>query len=539
MTEDPKFSPQRSAAIRQLLIDNVEAEPRRRRRHLRTLLAGLIITSVVASGTTALALNRDSLFGEPTPSATETGVVPTTTAPSVSPPTQAPEKPAPISVASSPIVPHDIDTASGGPGWSLRLPGLGEPGKLVGDIDISEDYALITVAPEHGADLTAESLPASTSSFSLTLVNTRTGEQVWSRDWHWDLGPGVASAETRALVLGKSGRVLVVTTGSENGPREVLDLTTGTAVAAFQPAGTGETLTQVYTAPGDSGDVYATFSQRGPQGDSLPYFLIKRFDPAQPSDPQWSTRIDAQWLSTDGDAANDFGYTRVTYSTTDSAPSLNGVLDLSTGEFSPRSEPFVYYPFTGYTIRTNPGAAGGPTILTGLDADGNAIWTRTEPGLAQLNEVLTSDAVPGSARWATAGTGQFLVVSADGLTLVDGPTGTTVWQAQLADWELEYPSVPLRLEAQGDTLTVTSFGSGTTSSRVDLATGARLAPAPWDISYAVSGVDNVYRSADGRVSAIEKISGNVLWTTELAADSLFYAGGRLVASSGDSLRSVG
>lgn len=538
MTETPKFDPQRSAAIRHLLIENVEAEPKRRTSHLRALLAGLIITGVVASGSTALALNRDSLFGAPAPSTgVEVSTPPTPTASVTTPPAQETESPARISVATAPIVPQDIATQPTGPTWSLQPPGLGEPGKLVGSIDISEDYALISVAPEHGADLTSESLPASTSSLSVTLVNTRTGDQVWSREWHWDLEAGVSSADARALVLGTSGRVLVVTTGSENGPREVLDLSTGTAVAAFQPAEPGETLKKVSVVPGDSGDVYATLAQRDDQGDVLPYSLVKRFDPANTTDAQWVTRIDAAGVNV-GDSGNDIGYAKVTYYAGDPQQSGNGVLDLATGAFVARPEPFEYYPFTGYTIRSNPDEAGGSSTLTGLDDDGNTLWTRTETGLAQVDEVLTSAAIPGSPRWSTVGTGQFVVVSANGVALVDGLTGSTIWQAALADWKLEYPSVPLRFEAQGDVLTVTNFG-GSPSSLVDLTTGAWMGFSPWDISYETSGAEYAYRSIDGQVSAIDKISGEVIWTTDLAADSLFFAGGRLVATEGNTLRSVG
>ena len=544
MTDNPKFSPERSAAIRRLLIENVEAEPRRRTSHLRALLTGLIITGIVASGSTALALNRDSLFGAPTPLAsTSIAHSPAASATASAQPMPVATGPSPVPVATSPILRTDVDSVPTSPGWSLPVAELGNPAEGAAILSISQDYSLISVSPEEGARLSDDADAALSSSFSLTLVNTRTGEQVWSRDWTWDLEPGVTSSQTRPLVLGSSGRVLVMTTGSENGPREVIDLTNGTDSASFQPAGPGEVLDRVYVPPGDSGDVYALFAQRDDQGTTLPYFVIRRFDPLQTDNVRWSTRVDATDLYIEGDHGNGLAYAKVTYYTSgyvaDGTQSLNGVLDLTTGEFSPRPEPFIYHHFTGYAVRTTGGAAGSPTTLTGLDDDGNSLWTRTEVGVHQLVEVLTSATAPVTAGSAMVGNGDFVFVSADGVTLVEGSSGATLWHVALADVKLEQPSEVIRLEARGDSMTLTSFGGRGTSSIIDLKTGAWLGDSPWNINYDTSGDAYAYRLADGQLSAIDKTTGEVVWTTASSADYVYFAGGHLVAVEGRTLTSVG
>jgi len=137
------------------------------------------------------------------------------------------------------------------------------------------------------------------------------------------------------------------------------------------------------------------------------------------------------------------------------------------------------------------------------------------------------------------GNGDFVFVSADGVTLVEGSSGATLWHVALADVKLEQPSEVIRLEARGDSMTLTSFGGRGTSSIIDLKTGAWLGDSPWNINYDTSGDAYAYRLADGQLSAIDKTTGEVVWTTASSADYVYFAGGHLVAVEGRTLTSVG
>lgn len=538
MTDNPRFSPQRSAAIRQLLIENVEAEPKRRSRHLRALLAGLVITGVVASGSTALALNRDALFSAPTPLTESPSNAPVPTASPTSAPEPAPPGTTPIAVGGSPILSRDVTSPPTSPNWSMSISDLGEAGGLPSVQNIADGYALVSVRPEHSPQASHDAEAPTQTSFSLSLIDTRSGIKVWGREWQWSVSPGHDSSFPAASALGSSGRILVLNDGDTSGPHEVLDLPTGTTIAPFDPAADNEILEHVTRTHDASGDVLATFGVVDAEGNRAPFSFIRRLSPGQSPDPVWSTRIDGSNVIVD-EVLNGLGYSKLFYFPPGATTGLAGVLDLATGVYSPRDTSFDYNFFTGYTIRMNSSDPEGfSSSLTGLGDNGDVIWTGTDDQVRGVSQVQTAAYQAGDYSWSRIGTGQFIRATDGQFSLVDGLTGTTVWNASAADWGIEFSSVPIGVGTDGEALLVTSLEGDPISLRVDPATGENLGEAPW-LSTGLQSEHAVYNVGDGTISATDIRTGNSLWSIDSAATGLFFAGGYLVATDGNTLWSVG
>lgn len=539
MTDNPNFSPERSAAIRQLLIENVEAEPRRRTSHLRALLTGLIITGIVASGSTALALNRDSLFGvQPVISTPSTSEAPTPTGSPVPTVPPAPLPSAPIAVATTSIAPRDIEAQPSGAGWILELPHLGQPEMVPTILNISDDYALVSVRPENARDGTNDPSGTPPTSLSLSLVDTKNGTAVWTREWQWAVSANNFSSSATATVLGASGRLLVANSNDTSGPHEVVELATGTTIAEFEPAMENEVLESVDSIRDDSGDVLATFGTRDEQGAPLPLSYVKRLDPTDPANPVWSTPIEGTRVVA-GPLLNGLGYSKMIYSQPDAGPVVAGVLDLATGNFAARTNTFDYALFTGYTVRTEASDAEGySSRLTGLDDNGNVVWSGMDDQVRGVAEVLTPTYQPGRASWQLAGSGQFIQATDGQFSLVDGLTGESKWTVDSTDWGIELSSMPIRVVSDGQTLSISGVGSEAVSIRVDPESGENLGRAPW-ISNALRGMHVAYSRLDGKITATDVPTGTPLWAIDSDADGLFFAGGRLVTFEGNTIRSVG
>lgn len=543
MTENPKFSPQRSAAIRQLLIENVEAEPRRHGRHLRALLAGLVVTGIVASGTAALALNRDSLFGAPLPGATATSSATAKTAAPSPTPTATQPGAAPITVGTAPIAPHDVVSPPTGAGWSLQLPA--PSGTCLADTaatNVSDGLALVTVGPDFVDDTaTPDGCNPDQDGLSVSLVNTQSGELVWSREWSWTTEPEQQTRnKARAIVLDDSNRIVVSSRRDLAGPNEIIDLATGATVAAFTPDEEGETVTAMYAVPGDSGDVYAIFEDIDADGNPLPHVDLRRFDPLNPTEIVWSTPLDADDINLDT-PQNRLTYSMVQYLAPGSTSYTFALLDLSTGELSPRDQLTSYRYFTGYSIRPSSldTPSGTPVTLTGLNDSGEQIWTRTEPFGSNTVEAMTVDAEPGARASTRVGNGQFLIANSQAVTLVDGATGQTIWTANPPACGLRDGYQPLDASLSSDRGAIT-LDSSEGSCRFDAATGAQLADAsiPWNM-FRAYGESLVYVVTDGTGTAYDAGSGEAIWTTATSSYNWLYAGGYLVAFDGTTLRSIG
>jgi hypothetical protein len=228
------FTPERSAAIRQLLIDTVAEEPRRRKR-LQILLTSVLsgVALVLAGGTAALALSGVIHLGggdtppAPVPTPTQT-VTPTPT------PTPTPTE-RPIAVQGSLITPRDVTTPPSRPAWSLDLPGSGDPCEQYTTIDIADGLALFQTGAVEVGD--GGGCDAEHQNVSLSLVDTVVGKALWSRQWAWTVPAGKAYGGTHVstLVLGTSGHVLVYTGDQSGGPHEVVALTDGRMLGSFDP----------------------------------------------------------------------------------------------------------------------------------------------------------------------------------------------------------------------------------------------------------------------------------------------------------------
>ncbi|MFF1875567.1 hypothetical protein ACFVXD_42725, partial [Kitasatospora herbaricolor] len=253
MTAQSAFDPARSAAIRELLIQTVDDGASRPSRRAFAVVAALTgVALALAGGTAALALSGVLRFDapEPAPAPPSVSVTPT---PSPTPtPTPTPTE-RPIAVQTAPIARHDVDSIPPSPSWTLTLPGADDPCVQHGVYDIAEGLALFKVGAQVVGD-SEEGCDLSNEHVSLSLVNTSTGEVIWSRTWTWAAPP---TADVDVDVLGTSGRVLVVDERLSGGPHDVIDLTTGRTVGEFQ-AELRDVLVDVVPVPGDSGDVLVT-----------------------------------------------------------------------------------------------------------------------------------------------------------------------------------------------------------------------------------------------------------------------------------------
>jgi hypothetical protein len=379
---------------------------------------------------------------------------------------------------------------------------------------------------------------------SLTLVDTHAGEIIWSRDWQWTPGPNEQRLPVQTTVLGASGRILVDSYRESEGPSEVLDLATGDSIAAFEPSTSTEIVTSVNPIPDGSGDVYATFEELGADGGILPYSTVKRLDPANATEPIWSTRLD----STDVHASavqNTLGYTRLTSWVEGAADvELYGVLDLSTGEYSPRSQPFEYDFFTGVTVRSEQADPSAMTHgYTALDDEGNPLWERTEPSGSQLMEVVTAAATPGRTSLDQTGNSQLVLVSGDGAELIDGVTGATMWKTATTDCGFTSNGTggdAARESADDGSITVVEYGDTIRSCRVDASGAVPVENASFSVQARYDyGTSSRYQLVDGRLTAVDMASGDTVWAIDSAANGVLFAGGYLVTKEGATLRSVG
>ncbi|TIH33559.1 hypothetical protein [Subtercola vilae] len=127
MSKDDRFDPQRRSEIRQLLIETVNATPRRRRnRHIILTVAVIVVAGLTATGTAAVALNGAALFGQPAPvTAAPAATVTPPPTPHTPQPTAAPTTTAPVDTKPHISTPTTRFTApSWGAGVTTKLTGL-------------------------------------------------------------------------------------------------------------------------------------------------------------------------------------------------------------------------------------------------------------------------------------------------------------------------------------------------------------------------------------------------------------------------------
>lgn len=535
MTIQPSFDPQRSAEIRTLLIQTVDAHRPHPSRSKFAIVAALTgIALALAGGTAALALTGVLRFGSPEPAPLPPAPT-TSTSPTPTPsPTPEPTE-RPIAVQSSPITYHDVRTHPSTPSWSLDLPGADVSCAQHHVYDIADGLALFQV----GAKVVGDGSPdcnEATQEVSLSLVDTAAGRILWSRDWKWNAPPVY---DVDVDVLGASRRVVIVDQALTGGPQEVVDLATGQKLADFAATKSGQTV-NILPVGGESGDVVMTT----PQG-------IVRVDPRDVTHPRWSTSIDASsiWLNPFSSIPR-AEFMRVAISRPGTtSPNEDAYVDVETGALDPDvpAGDFLFPPGPPVVLSDYIGTSA-PRTVTGLDTSGKPNWTLHNPSGATVTEVqsLTSGTVGVAS--ANAGTGLLALTSVHTLSVIDGSTGQQLWSADATrcgytstPWAIS-PRVAAYLNSTQDELMLVLDGKTCTFSAStgephplpDLHGSAPVGFGP-GVTYLRP---RLYY--EGPVQAYDRETGEALWTANVPDfEQVKFAGGYLVSWKGTHVESMG
>ncbi|GLK19019.1 hypothetical protein [Herbiconiux flava] len=554
---ESRFDPERSAAIRSMLIQTVDAEPERARRvRLRVALATVLAAIGLTFGGTAVAvaLSGGALFtvGAPAP-------VETTSAPVASTPTPTevsrpePTAPAhPLVVTGDRILPHDLVSApASSPAWSIDLPVIGGvPGCSYDTItDVADGYALVQQTLIVG-DTTPAVCDSSVNRMAVTLVDTAVGSVVWSREWSWD-HTGVDS--TTARLLGTSGRVLVWDPAAGAGPAEVLDLATGETLGPVTvPEGYGVGNLSLVT--GDSGDVVYPAQRLDAESQRTTAWSIRRADPLDLGNPRWSHELEAEEVLGYNAPGNSSSIVDVPFHRS-GGPWIDDVLDLDTGAVMASGVPDrSYLSFDGFTLR----ASGYtehfvPSAVAGIDDAGNEVWTRED---ATGISIVPID-LPGQKPAAVGlnDGSEVALYTGDGrLELVDGITGETKWAVDapgcvIDPGAFDRSAVALELQPDGvlfDPRRGCAFDHETGAS-VDPG-GRREADLGSAVVYELRGgagtggrstIDGVVPGS-GTATTLDAVTGEELWTLPIASDERWWsAGGYIVGTSNGRMFGIG
>lgn len=533
----PVFDPARSAALRDILHETVATAPTRAPRTRFAILGGLIGAAVLlAGGTAALALTGALHFGAPAPAP-----VPTTPTPSVTPtPTPTPTATAPrtIGVQTSPITLHDVDEPNGSP-WTLDLPGTGRACEQRHVYDIADGLALF----QFGAHVVGDGSPDCVDEqqhISLSLVDTREGRVLWTREWSWQAPP---LADVDVYVLGTSGRILVRDQVLSGGPHEVIDLASGSTVGDFT-GGTPGNFFSATIVSGPSGDIVMAEDGR-----------VVRVDPRDTGAPRWATPVDGQVRGLNIQTAAN-GFVPITYTPT--APNPDGSsystarLDLETGRLDSGWDATSIVTTASTNVLLPPYVAGADAILTGLSSSGTPTWTATHPG----SEVRVVDAIgstPGRSSGSTMKTDLLAQYSTTEMSLIDAATGESRWTTDIsrcAVTRAQWGSVPVQqvvLDSSADRLIIVIAGEDGTGARTCGLRASSGEPAPLPDVPASGGLmfgpSHTYAlspwPATG-IRAFDRRTGAELWQdSPEATGQWLFAGGYLVHLENDRVSGIG
>ncbi|ARJ06541.1 hypothetical protein GCM10010988_18050 [Cnuibacter physcomitrellae] len=574
----PRFDPQRSDAIRTMLIDTVEQTPARdHRRHVRIVVLAILAALGIGVGSSAvaMALGGIDLFGPP--AATQAAVAPATASPTPTPtPSATPTpEPHPLVVTGDPIAPRDVVSAPPAtPAWTIDVPGAGDICQDPQVIDVSDGYALVQSGPtQPPEDLAYDCAPTETKLW-LSFVDTRDGTVVWTREWTWPFEPTTYTT-ANVRVLGTSGHLLVQTVLSgapqdadpRDVPAEVLDLASGQTLGSLDYF-SEHPWDSILPIADDSGDVIAVRRTPADPHGGTGQVTVSREDPLDPSSVAWSVSVDASRVSV-STITNESSVLQISYASTDVQPhSMMKVVDIDSGAImveGPQDRRYLY--LDGVTIRET---MTGSTIssIAGIDDAGNELWSRSDDGRAlQVATVTSPQAVPGAGELQTS---TVMVSFADGrVEMVDGLTGESRWivdgstctvnpyfepfqrtpDGLVVQWSSGY-SLEDATTSKGPTCAFTMDGEV-----VDVA--GRPAPHPfldspdgWTATYELkdawgSGGVATYKvhSPEGTVPTAtvrDAVTGAVLWTRPIASDERWaFAGGYLVGLSGGTMFGIG
>jgi len=526
-----EFTPDRSAALRELLLTTVREEPKRQRRLqilLTTVLAAVAI--VLAGGTAALALTGVIRFGDdaPAPAPAPTSTFTPTPTPT-STPSPAPTKPV---VQSGPVAPHDVDSLPGSTRWSIDLPGDKEC-TAVQTFTLSDGRALY-LSGQRPKEYESTGSPCGyqrSEDVALTLVDTQNGTVLWSREWKFATE---YPQMTDVIVLGTSGRAVISYSAAVTGPQEVVDLATGARLAPYA-AVFESPLHRAVPVPDNSGDLVMAF----PKAAST---TISRFDPRDPAHPVWSTDENIVAVSlgalSDGSAA-----VPATFAVPSSKFTNAGWFSLDTGKLdriddSPGAK---FFESSLITLLWVPVGHQSASIVA-YDAKRNILWTRDLADRAMVEEIHTVDQRSGS-HGGYDDAGLLAITDESTLTVVDELTGATQWTASTAGCKtgplLGNPDTLID-DSRDAYVTIFLMSSVCTMSRAD---GEQIRETiPLD-GWKIPGSANTY--GYGEVDATEgtaysRETGDVLWTRPLGQHEFWsFDGGYLVSHQDTHIESIG
>ncbi|WP_378148320.1 hypothetical protein ACFJGV_08525 [Cnuibacter sp. UC19_7] len=566
----PSFDQDRSDAIRAMLVDTVDTSPARehRRRARLILLAVLAALGIgLGSSAVAVAVGGIDLFGPP--AATQAAVDPAASATPTATPTPSAtptREPHPLVVTGDPISPRDVLAAPPAtPAWTIEVPGAGDPCQPVSVLDVSDGFALVKSGPTRlPEDLGTNGCAPAETRLWLSLVDTRDGTIVWTRDWTWPFAQETMPQSDVSL-LGTSGTVLVRTIllgvpPTEpypfEVPNEVLDLATGSTLGEVAFANQYDARPRVEPVADDSGDVLV--SRQTDAGTSE----VLRAHPLDLSAPVWSIQLPSAHAGFAA-APSDSSVLPITY--VDGGKSMIEVVDVETGAVMHQGPTDRQYDFRdGVTLRLRSGD-NKQVSVAGIDAAGNEFWSRDDPAGIMVGHVSETRANP-LAKFQSSSV--VPIMHADGrLELVDGLTGETGWIADgsgcdrgLADFQLtpdgfliQWVSSPNELYVQEPRVAACAFtpeGELTDAgSHADLRpdyTSPSGSAAAYDLEggWGTGGLATYkYRSPEGTVptgTVRDAITGQVLWTRPIASDEYWtFAGGYLVGLSGGTMFGLG
>lgn len=545
-----EFTPERSDAIRSLLLDTVADEPRRRRRFqiaLTSILAAIAI--VLAGGTAALAMSGIIRFDAPPPAPVVTD------APSVTPtptptPTAAPTAPAAaIQVQSTPITPTDVRSLPAHPSWSLDLPAATSDCQQRFGYNIATGLALFTLS-SNATDV-GRGCVAGHGTASVTMVDTVHGTVLWSREWNWD---GDTGRGTSLAVLGTSNRALFADTSGGGGPRDILDLATGRTVATL-PADFGpDPLNRLSPVWDDSGDVIWTKPTTLDASGQPTAYTVERVDPRDLAHPSWETPLQA---SDAGMMLRNFsgsGLAQLAYVPDGGGAWMTSLIDLGTGAISHVSPNGTQMALGSVIIEYRDLVDGYPHTIAAIDrSTGETLWTKPFSRDDNIAEATTTNGQPGDVAGGAIGStgfgfgtpsGDLVMTNTTTLTRIDSTTGAVLMTADITRCGLT-PGGLVSRDILADTERNSLVVVDKATCSVDRDTGAAtpIVDPPGSSQYFGPGVtyqNGATINAPGTGAAYDRATGAQLWTTATATDEQWYfAGGVLVRQDGNHLSSLG
>ncbi|WP_285115547.1 PQQ-binding-like beta-propeller repeat protein [Leifsonia sp. fls2-241-R2A-40a] len=529
------FTPERSAAIRQLLIDTVADEPRRRK-HLQILLTSLLsgVAIALACGTAALALTGVIHLGgdtPPPPVPTPTGIVTPTPTPT---PTPSPTPAAPPLVDSGVIEPHDVNSLRATTRWSLDLPGMTDC-TGIRTFTLSDARAVLVsgMRPKEYEGV-GDCGSQKEEDYGVTLVDTSNGTVLWQREWRFT--PEKLDYRAGFTVLGTSGRAVFVGPDPTSGPHDVLDLATGETVATFHPGGDDFAPNMdMQAVPGDSGDVLVLTRKRDADGREVED-TITRVRPTAPAEPVWSTSLGKVESYLNEPVPGSSVVTAQGWSSTNGTYQTS-FLDVEAGELTPVLDQQVS-PMSQILVGRPYSSEGTSSDITGFGLDGRPVWTKS---LAPGGFIFTASA-PGDQVLGSPDTGQFFVADRATITLFDQQTGDQLWSVPTPTC-ITSGSGPERamLDAANDAFVL---WSGADHCELSRATGAAVGNFPSASTGRIElfGLTNVYtyvgESEPG--AAYDLATGKKLWSIDRTGwPSWSFMGGYLVSVHGNHVESIG